>query len=62
MTSAIINKALHHPFTLLKQCSDESSCDAYVDAVRTVFDLAPPKPEVESNDNHEQLNDRDTKE
>ncbi len=62
MTSAIINKALHHPFTLLKQCSDESSCDVYVDAVRTLFDLAPPEPEVESDDNNEQLNAIDTKE
>ncbi len=62
MTSAIINKALHHPFTLLKQCSDESSCDAYVDAVRTLFDLAPPEPEAEADDSHEQLNNIETKE
>jgi len=47
MTSAIINKALHQPVALLKQCqSDSGSCDAYVDAVRMLFDLAPPDPDA----------------
>ena len=57
MTSAIVNKALHHPVTLLKQCSDDTACDLYVDAVRTLFDLAPPEPEEEQIDISEELND-----
>jgi len=62
MTSAIVNKALHHPVTLLKQCNDESSCDAYVDAVRTLFDLAPPEPESETLETPDELNDIPIKE
>ena len=62
MTSAIVNKALHHPVTLLKQCNNESSCDAYVDAVRTLFDLPAPEPEVEAIDTPEELNDNPIKE
>jgi len=47
MTSAIINKALHQPVALLKQCqADSGSCDAYVDAVRALFNLAPPDPDA----------------
>jgi glutamyl-tRNA reductase len=57
MTSAIINKALHHPVTLLKQCNDETACDAYVDAVRTLFDLAPVETEEKQADTDEELND-----
>jgi glutamyl-tRNA reductase len=57
MTSAIVNKALHHPVTLLKQCTDDASCDTYVDAVRTLFDLAPPEPEAEPLDPPDKLND-----
>jgi len=55
MTSAIINKALHHPVTLLKQCAEETSCDIYVDAVRTLFDLTSPEPEEEQIVSHEEI-------
>ncbi len=46
MTSAIINKILHQPIAILKQAEDESTGDAYVDAVRALFDLAPPDPDA----------------
>jgi len=46
MTSAIINKILHQPIAMLKQSGDESAGDAYVDAVRALFGLAPPDPEA----------------
>ncbi len=62
MTSAIINKALHHPVTVLKQCSDDTSCDVYVDAVRTLFDLAPPEPVADQKDSLEEFNDQAIKE
>ena len=45
MTSAIINKILHQPIAMLKQSEDESEGDAYVDAVRALFDLTPPDPD-----------------
>ncbi|PLX98220.1 MAG: glutamyl-tRNA reductase [Desulfuromonas sp.] len=51
MTSAIINKLLHQPISMLKQSEDDSSGDAYVDAVRALFDLAPPdSDEAAEND------------
>lgn len=39
MTSAIINKILHHPTNILKQAQNGSDGDLYIDAVRTLFDL-----------------------
>jgi glutamyl-tRNA reductase len=42
MTSAIINKVLHQPTTVLKQAQDNSSSSEYVDAVRSLFALEPP--------------------
>lgn len=62
MTSAIINKALHHPITLLKQSNNGASGDEYVDALRTLFDLTPPESGDGRDDNHEQLNDIEIKE
>lgn len=47
LTSAIINKVLHHPITTLKQSQNDPSGDTYVDAVRALFDLSPPQPEGE---------------
>ena len=62
MTSAIINKALHHPITLLKQSNDDSPGDEYVDALRTLFDLAPPGSTADQEDKPAQLNDIEAKE
>ncbi|MEJ2520661.1 MAG: glutamyl-tRNA reductase, partial [Desulfuromonadales bacterium] len=42
MTSAIINKILHQPTTVLKQSQNDHSGEDYVDAVRTLFDLPAP--------------------
>ncbi len=42
MTSAIINKILHQPTTVLKQNQNDHSGEDYVDAVRTLFDLPAP--------------------
>lgn len=39
MTSAIVNKVLHHPTQILKQASNEGNGNHYVDAIRTLFDL-----------------------
>jgi glutamyl-tRNA reductase len=47
LTSAIVNKVLHTPITVLKRAQNESAGDNYVDAVRTLFDLEPPAPEGE---------------
>ncbi|PLX78249.1 MAG: glutamyl-tRNA reductase [Desulfuromonas sp.] len=49
LTSAIINKILHQPISALKQTnnSEEGGNDNYVDAVRTLFNLEPPRAEDE---------------
>ncbi|MFK5927379.1 MAG: glutamyl-tRNA reductase [Desulfuromusa sp.] len=39
MTSAIINKILHHPTHVLKQTSSGNDSGLYLDALRTLFDL-----------------------
>ena len=52
MTSAIINKLLHQPISILKQTEDEAAGDAYVDSVRALFDLAPPDPDESSGKNN----------
>jgi glutamyl-tRNA reductase len=40
MTSAIINKILHGPLTLLKQTDEEAMSDLYLDALRTLFQVS----------------------
>ncbi|PLX75887.1 MAG: glutamyl-tRNA reductase [Desulfuromonas sp.] len=52
MTSAIINKILHQPISVLKQSEESSDSDAYVDTIRTLFDLPAPDPDegTEPND------------
>jgi len=42
MTSAIVNKILHHPTHILKQTNSNGDGSLYVDAVRTLFDLTDP--------------------
>lgn len=39
MTSAIINKILHHPLTLLKKENEDWMTDLYIDALRTLFQI-----------------------
>lgn len=39
LTSAIINKILHTPITLLKQTNEESIADLYLDTLHTLFGL-----------------------
>ena len=39
LTSAIINKILHTPITLLKQTNEEAMTDLYLDALRALFGL-----------------------
>jgi glutamyl-tRNA reductase len=39
LTSAIINKILHDPLTLLKQTNEEAMADLYLDALRTLFQI-----------------------
>jgi glutamyl-tRNA reductase len=46
LTSAIINKILHHPLTLLKQKDEEAMADLYLDALRTLFQLPEKATEI----------------
>ncbi|HVP80061.1 MAG TPA: glutamyl-tRNA reductase [Thermodesulfobacteriota bacterium] len=39
LTSAIINKILHTPITLLKQTDEEATADLYLDALQALFGL-----------------------
>jgi glutamyl-tRNA reductase len=48
LTSAIINKILHDPITLLKDKNEEAMADLYIDTLRTLFGL-PLKPSEPSN-------------
>jgi len=55
MTSAIINKILHDPLTLLKQKNEEAMAELYLDTLRALFGLQvkPPEPsdsEIEKDD------------
>jgi glutamyl-tRNA reductase len=54
LTSAIVNKVLHQPITILKQAQNDGNGVNYIDAVRTLFDLEPPVPpgELETFDDH----------
>jgi len=62
MTAAIINKALHQPISLLKQCKGDRACDGYVDAVRVLFDLTPPDPDAGDTSAEDGLNELPLKE
>jgi len=39
MTSAIINKILHSPLTLLKRSNEEATTDLYIDSIRALFGI-----------------------
>ena len=49
LTSAIINKILHDPLTLLKQTDEEATADLYLDALRNLFRL-PEKSDREEGE------------
>jgi len=49
MTSAIINKILHDPLTLLKKKEEGLMADLYLDAIRAIFQL-PQKAESEQEE------------
>jgi glutamyl-tRNA reductase len=55
LTSAIINKVLHQPTTVLKQAQNDGRGDGYVDAVRVLFDIhpAPPAGDIKNLDDHD---------
>jgi glutamyl-tRNA reductase len=44
LTSAIINKILHTPSTLLKQSDEEAMADFYLDTLRALFQLPEASP------------------
>jgi glutamyl-tRNA reductase len=45
LTSAILNKILHTPSTLLRQSNEEAMADFYLDTLRTLFQLPEAPPE-----------------
>jgi glutamyl-tRNA reductase len=45
MTTAIINKILHEPITLLKKANGDQASDFYLDALQTLFRLTETKPD-----------------
>jgi glutamyl-tRNA reductase len=45
LTSAIVNKILHEPLTLLKKTNEESTGDLYLDAIQALFQLSETHPE-----------------
>ena len=47
LAGAIVNKILHQPTAVLKEAQNNGSADAYVDTVRALFNLEPPKPDGE---------------
>ncbi len=53
LTSAIINKILHEPVTLLKQTNEDAAADLYLDALRALFKLSESLPERFSEENGE---------
>jgi len=46
LTSAIVNKILHTPLTLLKRTDEETMADLFVDALRTLFGLSEKSQEA----------------
>ena len=57
LTSAIINKILHTPTTLLKQTDEETTADLYLDTLRTLFQLPENYPEYSDEENEKEDGD-----
>jgi glutamyl-tRNA reductase len=61
LTSAIINKILHTPITLLKRTNEEAIADLYLDALHVLFGLPEKSLETflekfEEKDEEEETN------
>jgi glutamyl-tRNA reductase len=50
LTSAIINKILHTPSTLLKQSNEEAMAGLYLDTLRTLFQLPEPSSDISDDE------------
>ena len=48
MTSAIVNKILHHPVTHLKKEANKIEGDLYIDTIRKLFDLDTPEDDEDA--------------
>ena len=62
LTSAIINKILHDPVTLLKKAKEDATADLYLDALQNLFQLSgdalepsEPKPDREGDEGEESV-------
>lgn len=53
MTSAIVNKILHHPVTHLKKEANKVEGDLYIDTIRKLFDLTVDEQAVQKAQNNE---------
>ncbi|MBI5492481.1 MAG: glutamyl-tRNA reductase [Deltaproteobacteria bacterium] len=53
MTSAIVNKILHHPVTHLKKESNKIEGDLYIDTIRRLFDLTVDEEAVKKAQNND---------
>ncbi|MDO8426074.1 MAG: glutamyl-tRNA reductase [Deltaproteobacteria bacterium] len=54
MTSAIVNKILHHPVTHLKKESNNIEGDLYIDTIRRLFDIAIDEEAVKKAQNNDE--------
>jgi len=53
LTSAIINKILHDPLSLLKRMKEDSTASVYLDALQNLFQLTIPPAETSSEKSQE---------
>jgi glutamyl-tRNA reductase len=60
LTSAIINKILHTPITLLKQTNEEAMADLYLDALHALFGLPEKSLETFFEKSKEEENKEET--
>jgi glutamyl-tRNA reductase len=57
LTSAIINKILHEPLTLLKQGQENGAAELYLDTLQTLFGLSEKLPEKLGEENLKEIPD-----
>jgi glutamyl-tRNA reductase len=55
LTSAIINKILHEPLTLLKQGQENGAAELYLDTLQTLFGLSEKLPEKLGEENLKEI-------
>ena len=46
LTSAIVNKILHDPLSLLKRVKEDGMVDFYLDTIQTLFQLTVSPPDL----------------